>query len=165
MMQEKYKDNIIFAEVSGRKSVLCFRNMADWKISDQWYDNKRQNDDDEAKRIIETDTKIVKSKLKELLQSNATGSTTCYPSIDNIKIGWIPNHLCLCFSSFICSELKIWITGKWLIKAAIPRHITQTYYPDIPSPIICLHRDVSTVQSNIFSIMWSWQEIDNINWQ
>ena len=74
---------------------------------DQWYDNKRQNDDDEAKRIIGTDAKIIKSKLKEFPQLNATGSTTCYPSIDNVKIGWILNHLYLCFSSFIHSELKI----------------------------------------------------------
>ena len=34
-MQEKYKDNIFFAEVSGRKSVLCFRNIADWIMIDQ----------------------------------------------------------------------------------------------------------------------------------
>ena len=28
--------------------------MADWIINDQWYDNKRQNADDEAKRLVET---------------------------------------------------------------------------------------------------------------
>ena len=75
-----YKENLFFAEVPGRKNVVCFRNMANWITSDQWYDNKRQNADDEAKRIIETAAKIIKHKLKEFLQSNATGSTTCLSS-------------------------------------------------------------------------------------
>ena len=75
-----YKENLFFAEVSGRKNVVCFRNMVNWITRDQWYDNKRQNADDEAKCIIETAAKIIKNKLKEFLQSNAMGSTTCLSS-------------------------------------------------------------------------------------
>ena len=86
-LQEKYKDNIFFSEVSGRKNVVCFRNMADWIINDQWYKSKVQNAEDEAKRIIETAAKIIKNDLKEFLQSNGSSSTTCYPSIDDVKIG------------------------------------------------------------------------------
>ena len=52
----------------------------------------RQNAHDQVKRIIETAVKIIKNEPKEFLQSNATGSTTCYPSIDDVKIGWIPDH-------------------------------------------------------------------------
>ena len=66
-LQRKYEENIFFAEVSGNKNVI-FRNMADRIVSDQWYDNKRQNADNEAKRIIETAPKIIKNKLKEFLQ-------------------------------------------------------------------------------------------------
>ena len=79
-LQKVYKENLFFAEVPGRKNVVCFRNMANWITSDQWYDNKRQNADDEAKRIIETAAKIIKNKLKEFLKSNATDSTTCLSS-------------------------------------------------------------------------------------
>ena len=66
-LQRKCEENIFFAEVSGNKNVI-FRNMADRIVSDQWYDNKRQNADNEAKRIIETAPKIIKNKLKEFLQ-------------------------------------------------------------------------------------------------
>ena len=66
-LQRKYEEIIFFAEVSGNKNVI-FRNMADRIVSDQWYDNKRQNADNEAKRIIETAPKIIKNKLKEFLQ-------------------------------------------------------------------------------------------------
>ena len=60
-LQEKYKENILFAEVSGRKNFVCFRNMDDWIISDQWYDNKRQNVDDEAKNILKMPQKLSKT--------------------------------------------------------------------------------------------------------
>ena len=86
-LQENYKEKKLFAEVSGRKNFLCSRNIADGIISDQWYGNKRQNVDDEAKCIVETTAKIIKIELKEFLQSNTTGSTTCYASIYDIKIG------------------------------------------------------------------------------
>ena len=82
---------------------------------------KMMMNDDEAKCINETAEKIIKSKVKEFLQLNATGSTTCYPSIDDIKIGWIPNHLRLCFSYLIGFKLKIETTGQCLMKAAMPR--------------------------------------------
>ena len=41
-LREKYKENIFFAEVSGRTNVVCLGNMADCIIGNQWYDNKRQ---------------------------------------------------------------------------------------------------------------------------
>ena len=54
-------DNIFFAKISGRKNVVCFRSEASWIISDQWYHNSRSNADDEAKLIIKTAAKLIKS--------------------------------------------------------------------------------------------------------
>ena len=36
-LQEKYSDNIFFAEVAGRKNVICFKDMASYIVSDTWY--------------------------------------------------------------------------------------------------------------------------------
>ena len=60
-LQDRYKDNIFFAKISGRKNVAYFRNEASWIISDQWYNNSRSNADDEAKLIIKTAAKLIKS--------------------------------------------------------------------------------------------------------
>ena len=35
-LQEKYSDNIFFAEVAGRKNVICFKIMASYIASDTW---------------------------------------------------------------------------------------------------------------------------------
>lgn len=50
--QEKYKENLFLAVVSGGKNAVCFRNMANWIIIAQWNDNKIQNGDDEANFLI-----------------------------------------------------------------------------------------------------------------
>ena len=149
-LQEKYKENILFAEVSGRKNFVCFRNMADWIISDQLYDNKRQNVDDEEKNIIENAAKIIKNELKKFLQSNATGSTTCYSSINNVKIGWIATHLCLFFSSFIRSELKVETMPQCLMKAAMPKSA-------MPPILFAL-----AVESDIFASRWLNPQLFNL---
>ena len=83
----------------------------------------KDNAGDEAKRIIKTAAKIIENELKKILQSNATGSTTCYPSIDDIKIGWIPDHLRLFFSSIIHFELNVKTMEQYLRKAAMPRSV------------------------------------------
>ena len=123
---------MFFSEVSGSMKVVCFRNMADWIISHQWYHCEMKlryfsqfmttkNPDEETKCIIETVAKVIKNKMKKFLQSNATGSTIFYPSIDYTKIGWISGHFCLFLSSFIRSELKVDTIGQCLMKSAMPR--------------------------------------------
>ena len=47
-LQDKYKDFIFFAEIQGRKNVVCLRNMADFIINDKWYEAKKQNIQDKS---------------------------------------------------------------------------------------------------------------------
>lgn len=44
-------------------------------------------------------------------------------SIDDVKVRWIPDHLCLIFSSFICFKPKVETIGQCLKKAALPRSV------------------------------------------
>ena len=89
ILQDRYKGNIFFAEISGRKNVVCFRNMTSWIIRDQWYNNKRSNADDEAKQITEI-AKLIKNEIRDDLKR----STDIFPSTDDApKAGWIPDTL------------------------------------------------------------------------
>ena len=73
--------------------------------------------------LLELLLKSSKTISKNFLQSNGSGSTTCYPSVDDVKIGWIPYNLRLFFSSFIRSELKVETIGQCMMKAAMPRSV------------------------------------------
>ena len=118
----------------------------------------KDNAGDEAKRIIKTAAKIIENELKKILQSNAMGSTTCYPSIDDIKIGWIPDHLRLFFSSIIHFGLNVKTMEQYLSNRSSNAQICHA------SHVICTccrHRsyaciemaEYATVQSQICRIM------------
>ena len=41
-LEDKYKDTLVFAEVSGRSSIVCFRSMAEHIINNKWYESKKK---------------------------------------------------------------------------------------------------------------------------
>ena len=119
-LQNRYKGNIFFAEISGWKNVKCFKNMANWIISDQWY-NKRSNADDEAKPIIEIVAKLIKSNIRD----NLKRSTDTYPFTDDaFSVGWIPNTLRHFLKHVIKSEVKVERIGHCIMKSALPTSLT-----------------------------------------
>ena len=64
-LQQKYGDHVFYSEVNGKSNVVCFRNMANTTINDKWFEDKNSNTDDEAKRIVTTAAKLIKSQIKE----------------------------------------------------------------------------------------------------
>lgn len=60
-------------------------------MSDQRYNKKRLNADDEGKRIIETDGRFFKSDIRDNLKWSADTFTS---TDDASKVGWIPDTLC-----------------------------------------------------------------------
>jgi len=59
-LHEHYEDFIFFAEVEGRGTVLCFKNMASYIINDKWYSEKKENIEEEAERIVIAAAKIMR---------------------------------------------------------------------------------------------------------
>ena len=117
-LQDKYKDNIFFAEVSGRKNDVCFRNTASRIISDQLYNNMRSNADDKSKQIIETDVKLIKSDIRD----NLKRSTDSFPSTDDAsRVGWSLDTLCHFLKKVIKSEVQS--IGQCIVKGALPRSL------------------------------------------
>ena len=53
-LQDRYCNHLYFAEVNGRKNVVCFKNMVNYIINEQWYEKRRNNVKDEPKRIVAT---------------------------------------------------------------------------------------------------------------
>ena len=41
-LQEYYQDFIFFAEIKGRKNIVCFRDTANFIINSKWYDDRKK---------------------------------------------------------------------------------------------------------------------------
>ena len=64
-LKDRYSDHLYFAEINGRKNVLCFKNMANYIINEKWYEKRQINVDDEATRIVITATKLIREEIQE----------------------------------------------------------------------------------------------------
>ena len=93
--------------------------MANWIISNKWYEKRELNAENEAEIIIKMAVKIIKNDLRTFVR---TTNADTYPSTDDIQnCKWIPNTLRLLLSSLIQSELKVESIDQCIMKAAMPR--------------------------------------------
>ena len=121
-LQEKYGDYIFFAEISGQKNVVCFRNTASLIISDKWYEERNSNVDEEGTRILDMAAKLIKNSLRIAVREKYTIDT--FPSAeDATKLGWIPEELRRFLANIIKSEPKVESIGQCIVKAAMPRSV------------------------------------------
>ena len=74
---DRYEDQVFFAEINGRKTVVRFRGVENHIINDKWCKNCKSNVDDVAEHIAKTAAKIIKNNFKNFLQTD--DSTIYYP--------------------------------------------------------------------------------------
>lgn len=63
-LSEKYKNRIVFADVCGCKNVICFRNMCSYVLSDKWYNDRKENANDDTQRIITSAGKLIANEIR-----------------------------------------------------------------------------------------------------
>lgn len=90
-LQERYGNRIFFAEVNGRRNVICWRNMALFIVNEKWYADRRDNVEDDAKRVVVAAAKLIRAEIKE----SGCFTTDVYPTADSINDiqkleAWIP---------------------------------------------------------------------------
>jgi len=86
--------------------VICFRNMASYIINDKWHSERKENIEEEAKRIVCAAAKIIRAEIR-----GKTYDTQFYPSnedIANVKKSkeWIPHYLQIFLKTIVQTELK-----------------------------------------------------------
>ena len=65
-LKDRYSDHLYFAEINGRKNVLCFKNIANYIINEKWYEKRQINIDDETKRIVITAAKLIREEIRNI---------------------------------------------------------------------------------------------------
>ena len=115
-----FGDQVFYSDVNGKSNVVCFRNMANTITNGKWYEDKNSNIDDEAKRIVTTTAKLIKSQIKE-----KNCSTDFYPSTEEISDlkGPMPSYLNLFMETLFPCERKQSSISQCILKAVKPRSI------------------------------------------
>ena len=121
-LKDRYSDHLLFAEINGRKNVLCFKNMTIYIINEKWYEKRQINVDDESKRIVITAAKLIREEIR-----NIKLSLDSYPNKDNITDSinenscWKPNLLNTLLSYVVPEAVKRSSICQCIIKASRPR--------------------------------------------
>jgi hypothetical protein len=125
----RYGEHLFFAEITGRKNVLCFRDMASYIINDKWHANKQENVEDERQRIVKAAAKLIKAEIRE-----RDYNSTVYPTnedVKNVDLGkqWVTPLLQALMETLIPQEVKQVAISHSIIQTVKPRSvITPTLY-------------------------------------
>ena len=122
-LQDRYKDHLFFAEVIGRKNVVCFRDMAGIIINDKWYEAKRDKIEDQSERVVLAAAKIIKAQIREMSYSN-----DFYPSNDDFcdvdaACQWLSSMLPMFLQPIVKSTVKRAAIGQCLVRPARTRSV------------------------------------------
>ena len=60
---EKYGERINLLEINGKLDVVCFKDTTDILINDAWYNEKNENSENEAERVLDLAAKIILGQL------------------------------------------------------------------------------------------------------
>jgi len=120
-LTEKYGDHIFFAEVDGRRNVVCFRNMASYIISDKWHADRKAEINDEASRIVKAAGKLIKEQIREKRYT-----TDAYPSVNEIldpakARQWLPPLLQDFLNVVIGDSVKSTAIGHSIVQSVKPK--------------------------------------------
>ena len=100
----------------------CFKNMVNYIINEQWYEKRRNNVEDEAKRIVATAAKLIREEIRNLHLS-----MECYPSKEEITDSvdensrWMAYLLSTFLSYVVPDTVKRASMCQCIIKSSRPR--------------------------------------------
>jgi len=121
---EHYGSHITFAEISGRKNVLCFKDMASFIINETWHKKqKAASVVDESLRIVKAAAKLILAEIHEL-PSNMDSYPTAADITDEAK-NKLPPLFQLFMESLVRSPLKRNALGQAIVQAVRPRGIMR----------------------------------------
>ena len=122
-LKRKYGDHMFFAEVAGKRNVVCFRNMAACVINDRWYKQQQLEIEDESLRVVTAAAKLIKAQIREMtVDMNKYPATSEFDSVES-SLQFVPPLLNAFIKNVVCDDRKQIALSHCLIQAARPRSI------------------------------------------
>ena len=88
-----YKGQLFFGEVNGKNDVACFRDSVSSIINDKWYNNRKEDDEEEAERIVKTAAKFIFRDIRSTKFYKDYYPETSLVEDVYANIEWLPTYL------------------------------------------------------------------------
>ena len=118
-LKERYGEHMFFAEVRGRKNVLCFKDFASHILSDKWYGEKDADENERAVKVVRQAARLIAAQLR-----NMECSMTHYPDINDLSCmhaSVVPPLLHLKVGELVRDQKKQSAIEQTIVQAAKPR--------------------------------------------
>ena len=105
-LKDRYKEHVNFVAADAKTTKLCFKDMIDYLINKKWYENKLQDKNDKAQRIIITATKLVIEDIR-----SKKYDSEYYTSKENMSevdeaLEWLSPYLRLFLQNLVKSDIR-----------------------------------------------------------
>lgn len=122
-LEKTFQEHIFFAEVNGRRNVVCFRDMASYIINEKWHKDRKTDIEEESIRIVAAAAKLIKAQIRGTLYS-----TDEYPingSVSDVSAAmqWVPPLLRTFVENVVVTDLKQTAICHAIVQAARPRTV------------------------------------------
>ena len=103
---ERFGNNLTISSVMGKGNIVIFTSQASSIINDKWYQNRHENIEDEALRVVETAANLIIANIRRTHLD-----TEHYPNpqdIDDVRenIDFLPSYLRAFMEKLIKNPLR-----------------------------------------------------------
>ena len=120
-LEDKYSHHITFVQSRGNGTKVCLQDMVDSLVTEEWFNQRMSNAEDEAERIIKTAPKLIMENIRSVKFKNEF-----YPpkeSMGNVTANKesLPPYLGILMSYLVNVPLKQASLCQGIVQAARPR--------------------------------------------
>ena len=120
-LEDKYSHHITFVQSGGNGTKVCLQDMADYLVTEEWFNQRMSNAEDESERIIKTAPKLIMENIRSVKFKNEF-----YPpkeSMGNVTANKesLPPYLGILMSYLVNVPLKQASLCQGIVQAARPR--------------------------------------------
>jgi len=114
-------NHIVFAEISGKKNIVCFQGMCSTVVSEKWHSDQVDSIADRSECVIRTAAKLIVSHIQE-----TEYNISIYPSTADMtdsNVNFVPPLLNVFVSTITACKLKQSFIGQAVVQAAWLRSV------------------------------------------
>ena len=120
-LEERYSHHIVFVQSGGSTTKVCLRNMVDYLVTEEWYNQRMSDVEDEAERIIKAAGKLIMENIRSVKYENAFYLTKESMGDLTANREWMPPYLQVMMSYLVKAPLKQASLGQGIVQATRPR--------------------------------------------